>query len=251
MIEIRNMSSGYEGGTHIRIDDLTIRTGEMLGILGKNGCGKSTFLRALVGILPYQGSICVENIELRTIPRKARAKRIAYLPQQISMPRMSVYTLAAHGRYARMPFSKVLGEADRSAVDNALKTTGLWEMRGRRVDELSGGERQRAYLAMVLAQDADVLLLDEPASSLDIAHQMSMMSILRRLADEGRGIVVTSHDIPQSFCFCDRICLIRDGRAAAVAAPPALASEKDLLRDVMGMSLVRSDKGIYPYVLDE
>ncbi len=251
MIEIREMRSGYDGNVHLEMDTLTVRTGEMLGILGKNGCGKSTFLRTLVGILPYEGSICVDGAELRTIPRKERAKRIAYLPQQLSMPKMSVYTLASHGRFARMPFSKIMSEADRHAVESALRTTGMWEMRRRRVDELSGGERQRAYLAMVLAQDADVLLLDEPTASLDIAHQMSLMAILRKLADEGRGIVVTSHDIPQSFCFCDRICMIREGKAAAVGAPQELALRSDLLRGVMGMSLVRADAGVYPYVLEK
>jgi iron complex transport system ATP-binding protein len=181
---------------------------------------------------------------------RERARRIAYLPQQLSPVSMSVGTLAAHGRFARMSFSKVMGEKDREAVRNALEMTGLWEERHRSVAELSGGERQRAYLAMVLAQETEYLFLDEPAASLDIAHQIEIMELLKQLSSDGRGIVITSHDLPQSAAYCDRICVIDRGRAAPAIPAAELAGKTEMLRETLGVTLTPAGKGLYPYVLD-
>lgn len=251
MICLLNFEAGYGNKAAIRVDALEIRTGEIMGILGRNGSGKSTLLRALVGILSYRGEALADGKEIKSLSHRERARKIAYLPQQLSLPRMDIQTLAAHGRFARMSFSKVQGEADRAAVKKALEETGLWEERGRCVADLSGGERQRAYLAMVLAQDADYLLLDEPGASLDIAHQIETMDLLRRLADRGKGIVITSHDLPQAAACSDRICLIENGKKTACLSPEELADDTDLLRRAMGVTLVRTEKGIYPYGLEK
>ena len=165
MIELKDFRAGYKGVEKIRIDDLRIEPGRILGLLGRNGSGKSTFLKALVGIIPYEGHAILDKTETSSMSHRERARQIAYLPQQLSPVSMSVGTLAAHGRFARMSFSKVMGEKDREAVRHALEMTGLWEERHRSVAELSGGERQRAYLAMVLAQETEYLFLDEPAAS--------------------------------------------------------------------------------------
>ena len=250
MIELQDFRAGYKGAVKIRVKDLAIEPGRILGLLGRNGSGKSTFLKALVGIIPYEGHARLDQSEMSALTHKERAVRVAYLPQQLSAPHMSVGTLAAHGRVARMPFSNVMGEKDREAVRTALEKTGLWEQRHRSVTELSGGERQRAYLAMVLAQETDYLLLDEPAASLDISHQIEMMELLRQLASDGRGIVITSHDLPQSAAFCDSICLIEDGKAAPAIPAGQLAGEKEMLRRAMGVTLTAAEKGMYPYVLD-
>ncbi len=250
MIELENFSAGYGGEVKIRVETMVIRPGRVMGILGRNGSGKSTLLRALTGILPYGGTARLDGTDLSSLSSAERAKRLAFLPQQLSPVRMEIGTLAAHGRFARLPFSKVLGEADREAVRKALVRTGLWEVRHRKVDELSGGEKQRAYLAMVLAQDAPYLLLDEPASSLDIACQIEIMDLLRDLAREGKGILITSHDLPQTAACCDSVCLIDRGLADPVVPASDLAGNRDRLRQVMGVSLVPAEKGIYPYVLD-
>ena len=250
MIELRDFRAGYRGTEKIRIDQLEIRPGQILGILGRNGSGKSTLLRALVGIIPYEGHALLDRKELADMTPRERAGRIAYLPQQLSPVHMSVATLAAHGRFARMSFSKVMGEKDRAAVRTALENTGLWEDRHRSVFELSGGERQRAYLAMVLAQETEYLLLDEPAASLDISHQLEIMELLKELAADGRGIVITSHDLPQSVYCCDRICLIGDGKACPAISARELAGEDELLCRTLGVKLTAAGKGLYPYVLD-
>ena len=234
----------------IRVDELRIEPGRILGLLGRNGSGKSTFLKALVGIIPYGGHAILDKTETSSMTHRERARRIAYLPQQLSPVSMSVGTLVAHGRFARMSFSKIMGVKDREAVRHALEMTGLWEERHRSVAELSGGERQRAYLAMVLAQETEYLLLDEPAASLDIAHQIEIMELLKQLSSDGRGIVITSHDLPQSAAYCDRICVIDRGRAALAIPAAELAEKTEMLRETLGVTLTPAGKGLYPYVLD-
>ena len=250
MIELKDFRAGYKGVEKIRIDDLRIEPGRILGLLGRNGSGKSTFLKALVGIIPYGGHAILDKTETSSMSHRERARRIAYLPQQLAPVSMSVGTLVAHGRFARMSFSKVMGEKDREAVRHALEMTGLWEERHRSVAELSGGERQRAYLAMVLAQETEYLLLDEPAASLDIAHQIEIMELLKQLSSDGRGIVITSHDLPQSAAYCDRICVIDRGRAALAIPAAELAEKTEMLRETLGVTLTPAGKGLYPYVLD-
>ena len=250
MIELKDFRAGYKGVEKIRIDDLRIEPGRILGLLGRNGSGKSTFLKALVGIIPYGGHAILDKTETSSMTHRERARRIAYLPQQLSPVSMSVGTLVAHGRFARMSFSKIMGVKDREAVRHALEMTGLWEERHRSVAELSGGERQRAYLAMVLAQETEYLLLDEPAASLDIAHQIEIMELLKQLSSDGRGIVITSHDLPQSAAYCDRICVIDRGRAAPAIPAAELAGKTEMLRETLGVTLTPAGKGLYPYVLD-
>lgn len=250
MIELKDFRAGYKGVEKIRVDELRIEPGRILGLLGRNGSGKSTFLKALVGIIPYGGHAILDKTETSSMTQRERARRIAYLPQQLSPVSMSVGTLVAHGRFARMSFSKIMGVKDREAVRHALEMTGLWEERHRSVAELSGGERQRAYLAMVLAQETEYLLLDEPAASLDIAHQIEIMELLKQLSSDGRGIVITSHDLPQSAAYCDRICVIDRGRAALAIPAAELVEKTEMLRETLGVTLTPAGKGLYPYVLD-
>ena len=250
MIELKDFRAGYKGVEKIRVDELRIEPGRILGLLGRNGSGKSTFLKALVGIIPYGGHAILDKTETSSMTHRERARRIAYLPQQLSPVSMSVGTLVAHGRFARMSFSKIMGVKDREAVRHALEMSGLWEERHRSVAELSGGERQRAYLAMVLAQETEYLLLDEPAASLDIAHQIEIMELLKQLSSDGRGIVITSHDLPQSAAYCDRICVIDRGRAALAIPAAEVAEKTEMLRETLGVTLTPAGKGLYPYVLD-
>ena len=250
MIELKDFRAGYKGVEKIRVDELRIEPGRILGLLGRNGSGKSTFLKALVGIIPYGGHAILDKTETSSMTQRERARRIAYLPQQLSPVSMSVGTLVAHGRFARMSFSKIMVVKDREAVRHALEMSGLWEERHRSVAELSGGERQRAYLAMVLAQETEYLLLDEPAASLDIAHQIEIMELLKQLSSDGRGIVITSHDLPQSAAYCDRICVIDRGRAALAIPAAELAEKTEMLRETLGVTLTPAGKGLYPYVLD-
>ena len=251
MIELSDLKTGYRGNIIVQIDHLQLRQKEITVIVGKNGCGKSTLLRSVAGQLPYRGSIiCSMNTaddskqvasvdstdlasapasletgskqnnrkqkEIRNLQSKERARLISYLPQHLTIPEMSVETLVSHGRFCRMGFSRTLGERDLDVIACALRTAEVDNLRDKSISSLSGGERQRAYLAMTIAQDATMMLLDEPDTYMDISHKMTLLGILRKLRDDGRGIVMTSHDMPFAFLAADRICVMAEGEIVPV-----------------------------------
>lgn len=251
MLELRDLKAGYGSRTVLQIETLDFCPGQITTILGRNGCGKSTLLRAIRGMIPCRGTVRLGGEDLRKLEPRERAKRVAYLPQSLMVPEMDVYTLAAHGRFCRKRFSGRLGEEDRAAVRRAMEETDVWHLRERKLRQLSGGERQRAYLAMVIAQDAPFLLLDEPEASMDIAHQIELAERFRALADRGKGLIVSSHDLPMSFARSDRIVLLAEGRVFAEGSPQKLAGQTELIRRVMGASLTQegSGEGLFPYVI--
>ena len=251
MLELRELRTGYGGKTALELERLAFPLGMVTGVLGRNGSGKSTLLRTLAGIQPWEGEITVDGISLRALSRRQRARRIAYLPQALPTPELRVETLVAHGRYARLGLSKTLGETDRARIRDALELTELWPLRERPLRTLSGGERQRAFLAMVLAQDGDYLLLDEPGAALDISHREALGALLRRVAASGKGVVVSSHDLSLSFALSDRLILLRQGRLEAEGSPRELVREREALRRSMGALLVPAEnpRSRYPYII--
>lgn len=251
MIELRDIRVGYRGHEILAVDDLTFERGRVTAIIGRNGSGKSTLLRAMAGILPHAGSILVDGDELSSIPHRERARRVAYLPQTLSTPSMDVITLVGHGRFARLGPLRSLGEGDRDVIRRAMELADVWDLRDRMVSELSGGERQRAYLAMVVAQDAPMLLLDEPAAHLDVAHRRDVARILRRLADEGRGVVVTSHDLPETFVVSNDVCVINNGTIVVKDEVDSIAQSRELLMDAMGVCVrkVEANDLLFAYAL--
>ncbi|WP_390910439.1 ATP-binding cassette domain-containing protein [Pseudosulfitobacter sp. SM2401] len=208
---------------------VTVPIGGLTGIIGPNGCGKSTLLRCLAGIQkPDRGRIALNGRPLAQLADSARARQIAYLPQEPpNLPEMTVAGLIGKGRApwrrAFAPFSR----ADKTAIDTALQSTGLAELRNRRLATLSGGQRQRAWLAMALAQNTPVILLDEPTSYLDIQHQLSLLKLLRTLADDQhRSIIMVLHDLTLAGRFCDHVLGLRAGQLIC-AGPPEHAITQD------------------------
>ena len=252
MICLRDVAVGYGERAVLRVDGLELAPGEVSALVGRNGCGKSTLLRALVGILPHEGEVLVDGHEVAALPHRERARLLAYLPQSLRVADLTVAALVAHGRYARLSgVSKTLGAADREAVGRAMEVADVSWLADRTLAELSGGERQRAYLAMVVAQDTPYLLLDEPGTYMDAEHRLLLGTFLARLAREGRGVVVTSHDLPEAFSVADRVCLVADGGLVASDAPERLAARPDVVRAAMGVSVVpeRTEGALYPYAL--
>lgn len=213
--------------------DLAVPRGEVLGILGPNGCGKSTLLGFADALnVPARGAVLVGGTAVAGLSTRERAGRIALLPQVHRTPSMQVRDLVACGRYAHMgPFGH-LGEKDERAVDEALSLMGLQALAHRNARRLSGGERQRAFIAMALAQEAGVLLLDEPTTYLDVSAAHELMSLVRRLvAERGTTVVAVLHDIDLALRFCDEVAvlgrerptrLLAQGSPAEVAGGPAL-----------------------------
>ena len=249
MIELVDVKTEYAYGDPFFFSGLRFEEGQISTVIGRNGEGKSTLLKIICGQQPYRGSIRIDGEECRDLSFKSRARKVAYLPQGIRSVNIDVETLVSHGRFCRHGSMRRMNEEDLAQIEGALQITGMDKYRQRNLQELSGGERQRAYLAMVIAQDAPMILLDEPTSSLDMAVQRDFYEILRRLAAEGHGIVMVCHNIEQSFSYSDRLCLLHKRTVAAQCTPDELAGKEELLREVFGAAFRRSDQeeALYPY----
>ena len=216
--------------------DLSIPTGQVTAVIGANGSGKSTVLKALARLLrPQSGSVLLDGADLHRLPTRDVARQLGLLPQGPVTP--DGITVADLVRRGRLPHTSVLRQwsaADSRAVDHALRVTGLAELAGEQVDSLSGGQRQRAWLALTVAQDTPLLLLDEPTTFLDVAHQLDVLEPVRDLHAAGRTVVMVLHDVNQAARYADHLVAMRDGQVAA-AGPPADVLTPALLADVFGV----------------
>ena len=221
------------------VDGLTVEfpKGSLTALIGPNGCGKSTLLRALARALrPRTGRVLLEGRPLLYLPTREVARLLSYLPQSPSAPPgLSVRELIALGRFPHRQGLGGEGSTDRTAIDGALLAVGLAGRGDDEVDALSGGQRQRAWIGMALCQGATTLLLDEPTSHLDLAHQIEVLTLLRRLADEGRTVVVVLHDLQLAARHADRLIAMVDGRIAAQGTPVDVITP-DVLRRVFAIA---------------
>jgi iron complex transport system ATP-binding protein len=230
------------GGSHrdvLRSVDLTLARGELVALVGTNGSGKTTLLRLLTGLLqPEAGVVRFDGRPLAAWSRLELARRVAVLPQQLDLPvGFRVAELVEMGRapHARRLFAS--SEADERAVARALADAGALDLADRYAEELSGGERQRLLVAMALAQEPDLLLLDEPTLHLDLAHQVSLLATIRRLRDQ-RGLTVLAvlHDLNLAAAFAPRVAVLDGGRVVADGAPDQVLSP-DLVERVFGVAV--------------
>lgn len=251
MIELKNIRAGYGEKNILELSDIRFEDGKITSIIGLNGSGKTTLLKTILGLVHSKGDIFIDGKNARAISVKERAKQIAYLPQNPQKADMTVLTLCEHGRFPYLGFSKILNESDKNLVQNALRLTDMWEKRNKLLKEISGGELQRAYLAMIISQNTKTILLDEPASFMDVKHQLAVLRVLKKLASEGRGIVMVSHDIPQSFTFSDKVCVLCEGKVLAYDEPQKIANEPAILQTAMGFSVCHTENNnsLYKYEL--
>jgi iron complex transport system ATP-binding protein len=223
----------------LRSVDLTLARGELVALVGTNGSGKTTLLRLLTGVLqPDAGSVRFDGRPLAEWRRGELARRVTVLPQQLDLPvGFRVAELVEMGRapHARRLFAST--EADARAVARALADADALELADRYAEELSGGERQRLLVAMALAQEPDLLLLDEPTLHLDLAHQVALLAAIRRLRDQ-RGLTVLAvlHDLNLAAAFAPRVAVLDEGRVVA-DGPPADVLTPDLVRRVFGVAV--------------
>lgn len=232
MLELRNITAGYGENMILRNISLDFPKGTVTAVLGPNGCGKSTLLKAAAGLLPLAaGEISAP------LPR---AQHVAYLPQSRRLPEMTVRQLVLQGRYPWLGWPRRYSQRDLALAEAAMERLGVEEYAHRPLSELSGGTRQRCYLAMTLAQDPEVFLLDEPTSFLDPLHQLRLLSLCRELAAEGRAVAVVLHDLPLALRYADRAAVMKDGRLLAVDSPERLL-ESGILEQVFGVKILGVD----------
>lgn len=241
MIELKSLSAGYGGRTVIREVSLSFPPGRVLALLGPNGCGKSTLLRAALGLIPKSGGeVLMDGAALESLSLRERARRAAYLPQSRPTPNITAYRMVLHGRFPHLSYPRRYRGEDYEAADRALERADALDVARRPMGELSGGQRQKVYLAMTLAQEAPTVLMDEPTASLDVGHQLEVMAISRRLAEEGRAVVMVLHDLPLALRGADDVALLSGGRLAAWGtAEEVYASGK--LDEVFGIALRRME----------
>lgn len=235
MIEVRSVSKSYGPAVVVNDVTLTLPAGGIISIVGGNGAGKSTLLSMISRLLPMSsGQVLVEGLDVATAPGDVLARKLSILRQDNHvMSRLTVHDLVAFGRY---PHSKGrLTEDDRGHIRRALDHLDLGGLEGRFLDELSGGQRQRAFIAMVLCQDTDYVLLDEPLNNLDMRHAVSMMKVFRRAADAfGKTVVLVLHDINFASCYSDRIVAMRDGRVVHQGTPEEII-RPEVIHDIYGI----------------
>lgn len=252
MIELRNLYADYGKRSVLENLSLSIEKGRLLSIIGANGSGKSTLLKAILGIVePASGEIFLDGKKTAEMSHKELAKKIAYLAQGKSVPDMTVGQMVLHGRFPHLSYPRRYSERDREIAENALIQTDLSKLREKPMPSLSGGMRQNAYIAMALAQDTDYILLDEPTSYLDIAHQLKLMKTLRSLSDGGKGIVTVMHDLPLVFGFSDEIAVVKEGKIAVCGSPENVC-QSGIIKEIFGVELLHNEReGYYYYKLSE
>lgn len=236
----RELTLAYDDRTVVHELDLAVPDGQVTVIVGPNACGKSTTLRALGRLLkPRGGAVLLDGQELSKIPTKSIAQSIGLLPQSPVAPEaITVADLVSRGRQPHQHWWQQWSQEDERAVTDAMERTDVSALAERSVDELSGGQRQRVWIAMALAQETDLLLLDEPTTYLDIAHQVEVLDLVRQLNQErGRTVVAVLHDLNQAARYADHLVAMKSGRIVAEGHPTDIVTA-DLVREVFGLDSV-------------
>lgn len=237
-LRAERLSLAYDGDLVIRELDLTIAPGALTVIVGANGSGKSTLLRGLARLLrPRAGAVLLDGRPLHALPAKEVARTVGILPQSPTAPEgITVADLVGRGRYPHQGWFRRWTTTDDDVVHHALAATSTLDLAARRVDELSGGQRQRVWVAMALAQDPDILLLDEPTTFLDVTHQIEVLDLLlEQNRQRGTTVVMVLHDLNLAARYADELVVMTAGKVVAAGAPSAVLTA-DLVRDAFGLA---------------
>ncbi|MBF6622841.1 MAG: ABC transporter ATP-binding protein [Pseudomonas stutzeri] len=221
--------------------DLSLNAGEVLGIIGPNGSGKSTLLNCLAGVQTYHGQIEINGTPSQRLSGNERARQVALLPQTSqSAWALSVENIVTLGR---LPW----GDEDADKIHHAMHQAGVWQWRKRHIDQLSGGEQTRVWLARVLAGEPQVMIADEPVASLDLYYQRHILDLLKTYAGEGRSVLVSIHDLALAARYCDRLCLMHQGRLHRTGTPEQVLTPNHLA-EVFNVE-VHVDFSVWPPII--
>ncbi|MDA0181730.1 ABC transporter ATP-binding protein [Solirubrobacter phytolaccae] len=235
-IEARQLRVGYGERDVLNGVDVPLPEGQITAIVGANACGKSTLLRTFARLLkPTAGSVLLDGAEIAHTPTRDVAKRLGFLPQSPVPPEgLTVEDLVHRGRFPHQKLGRRSSAEDKARVDWALNATGVHDLKDRPLDRLSGGQRQRAWIAMALAQDTPILLLDEPTTYLDLAHQLEVLDLLVDLNEQGRTIGIVLHDLNHACRYAHHLVALKRGEVYAAGAPDEIVDEV-LVKQVFGL----------------
>ena len=253
-ISVKNLSVAYESNTIIEDMNLSIPKGKISIIIGANGCGKSTLLKTIARInKPKNGDIFINDKNIKRVKEKDIAKDVAFLPQGPVCPSgLTVRELVAFGRFPHQKIIGGLNNHDKETIDWAIKETGLSEFADREVENLSGGQRQRAWIAMTLAQETEIIMLDEPTTYLDMSYQLEVLEVLQRLNREKKiTVVIVLHELNNACRFADNIIGLKKGKLICEGRPIDVIN-KENLKEIYGIDakLQLSEDGKYPICMD-
>jgi iron complex transport system ATP-binding protein len=239
-LRAEGISFAYRDQVVLNDIDLAIQPGELVGVIGPNGSGKSTLIKCLSRALtPQQGRVWLDGRELSSLTAQQIARHVAVVSQAVELPPgFTAFEIVMMGRIPHLAWWQNETAHDRDIVRAAMEATQTWTLADRLVNHLSGGERQRVVIARALAQEPQILLLDEPTAHLDIKHQIEVMELVRRLNRErGLAVLIVSHDLNLAAQYCSRLVLFKDGRVYTSGSPRQVISP-EILREVYGVDLL-------------
>jgi iron complex transport system ATP-binding protein len=238
VLRAENLALGYDGATVVTDLTFDVPTGSVTSIIGPNGCGKSTLLRGLGRLIaPRAGRVLLDGKPIGTLPTRQVARRVSILPQSpLAPPGLTVADLVSRGRHPRQRWYEQFSVLDEATLRHVLNSTGMLDLAGARLEELSGGQRQRAWISMTLAQETDIMLLDEPTTYLDLAHQVELLELIVRMNREhNRTVLMVLHDISLAARYSDHLVAMKNG-AIVTQGTPEQVVRPDVLRDVFGLA---------------
>lgn len=215
MIKYTSVSVSYDGKYNaVENASFSVPKNSLTVLLGKNGSGKSTLLKCLYSQMKYSGKVTVDGKDIRTISARKRAEIISALPQRLLPVAVSVQELVSFGRSPYMKFGSRLSENDEKIINRSLELLGLFEVCDKRADRLSGGELQKAYVAMLLAQETPIVVLDEPTASMDIGSQKNLFELMTRIRSCGKTVITATHDLNSAIKYADNVVIVNSGKLA-------------------------------------
>lgn len=252
-LQAERLVAGYDHRTVIHGIDLNVPSGKISVIIGPNGCGKSTLLKSFSRIIqPQSGALILDGKNIKDYRPRQLAQQLGLLPQSPLVPEgITVFDLVSRGRFPYRSFMKDLSKRDFEVVTESLAIMGISELANRNVDELSGGQRQRVWIALSLAQETDILLLDEPTTFLDISYQVEILDLLRELnRSRGTTIVMVLHDINFSSRYADQLFAMRNGQVITKGRPAEVISS-DFMREVFDLDceIIRDPISNSPFII--
>ncbi|WP_196809318.1 ABC transporter ATP-binding protein [Rhizobium sp. 2MFCol3.1] len=242
-LRVKQITAGYGSKVVLDAIEAVIPRGKMIALVGPNGSGKSTLLSTMARLMkPVAGQVCLDGKAIHKMPTRELARKLGILPQNPILPEgMRVFDLVSRGRFPHQGLFKQWSEADEAAVQRAMTLTDTLQFADRKVDDLSGGQRQRCWIAMAIAQDTDIMMLDEPTAFLDMRYQVEILDLLYALTrDHGRTVVVVLHDLNCAITYADMIMFLKDGQLVGDPVPPE-ACTAQVISSVFDIDVVVTD----------